>query len=152
MGAMRTTIYTGVDGFVVVSHSYCQWKLHEALLTFLGRRTFSRLLVGIMRRQVMRNKSIPDSDKDFTGIKTIGQFDLQIDYKYRIPRKHPQGDPSAGTIYEKIPRITSPFLILGSDDDPFTFKKLMPFDEVPASQHIALMNTRKGRHVSFLCG
>jgi predicted alpha/beta-fold hydrolase len=77
---------------------------------------------------------------------------LQIGYKYRIVRPHPEGQPSPAAIYEKIPRAKAPVLVLGGDDDPFTFKKLMPFDEVRASQQVALVHTGKGGHVSFLCG
>jgi predicted alpha/beta-fold hydrolase len=101
MGALQPMTYTGwdgagVDGFLVVSHSYCQ--SHGAILAFLGRRVVSALLVGLMRRHLMRNDYIPDSDKDFTGIKTIGEFELQIGYKYCVPRPHPEGEPSPAAI------------------------------------------------------
>lgn len=55
-------------------------------------------------------------------------------------------------IYDKIPRVNMPGLLLSADDDPFTNKKYLPIKEAEESQLIALVRYPEGGHVSFLSG
>lgn len=55
-------------------------------------------------------------------------------------------------IYNLIPKLKVPTLIIGSDNDPFTEAKYQPVKEVKESQNVAMIIYPEGGHVSFLTG
>lgn len=55
-------------------------------------------------------------------------------------------------IYDKIPNIKVPTLLIGSCDDPFTSEKFLPINDVLKSRNIMLVTFPEGGHVSFITG
>jgi predicted alpha/beta-fold hydrolase len=101
----------------------------------------------------MKNSFIPDDEKDFTGVKSMHDFDVKIGHKYRGNTPESSQDAFAvGAANRLVGNVRAPTLMLSADNDPFTLKELAPSDEVRRSDKTVLVRTKEGAHVSFLYG
>ena len=75
-------------------------------------------------------------DDIFTS-KNLGYKDAEEYYK-------------AGRIYDKLPNVKVPMLILGADNDPFTTRQCLPIEAARASDYVVFAHTSEGGHVGFI--
>jgi predicted alpha/beta-fold hydrolase len=153
--AVRHSCYgkSPIDGLVAISHVYHGWRANQALERPIAKRLFAPPMVEVMRRQVRKNSFIADDDKDFTGVRNMVTFDQKIGHKYRGDGPEDSAEAfSAASVYQAIPLVRAPTLLIASRDDPITMEELLPIKEVRASNEVALVITREGGHVGFLTG
>jgi predicted alpha/beta-fold hydrolase len=158
MGAMQTILFNccgehRVDGVAVVSHLHDNWECRKALAKPVARVIFTGGLVHAMKRMVEKNPYIPQEDKHFTGVVSPPTFDEVVGHKYRGDGPRASEDAfSMVNIYDKIPNVRAPTLVIASHDDPMTLERLLPINDVRASERVALVHTKEGGHVGFLTG
>jgi predicted alpha/beta-fold hydrolase len=156
MGAVQAMRYNcygkeQLDGCVAISHPHHCWRCWEAMESRIPKHLFTRNLVTAMRRQVTKNNAI--GEKDFTGVVDLISFDEKIGHKYRGDDPKPTKEAfEEGNIYDKIPIVRSPTLIVASQDDPMTKKEFLPIKEARSSERVALVHTKVGGHIGFLTG
>ena len=157
LGSMQSITYElsdeadPLDGLVLVSHSYDTNAAASLLEQPIKKKLYLSVIVQKLTHAVAKNKFIDDELKKAVHAKTLKEFDDLFTCKTLGMKDHFEYYETV-QIKDKIPRIKTPTLIIGADDDPFTEKKYQPVKEVSQSQSVALLTYPEGGHVSFLTG
>ena len=153
LGAYTAMIYDAndgsVDGVACVSHTYNGIVANEILSRGLLKRLYLPVMMEKVRHMFAKNKFV-DYPKALEA-KTLDEFDAEYtckEYDIGTVAEYYQ----KCSIYDKIPRVNAPTLILGADNDPFTQEKLQPRKEVEASDKCVFVHVSQGGHVGFPIG
>ncbi|OHT17389.1 Clan SC, family S33, methylesterase-like serine peptidase [Tritrichomonas foetus] len=140
-----------LDGLVLVSHVYDTCASAEILEKWPQSKLYLKVIVEKLTHAVKKNQHVDDELKQSIYSKTLCEFDDKFTCKTLGLKDHVEYYEKV-QIKDKIARINTPTLIIGSDDDPFTNKKYQPLKEVSESQNVAMVTYPEGGHVSFLTG
>ena len=138
-----------IDGFACISHTMDSVKAAKVIETPIKKKLYTAYMMSKLKHLIKKNKFIncPEVQK----ATTLTQFDDILTCKL-LGFKDYIEYYSTLRIYDKIPRVNMPGLLLSADDDPFTDKKYLPIKETEESQLITLVHYPEGGHVSFLTG
>jgi len=156
LGAMQTIEYSRVDGSVdavaCVSHTYHSIRGAEILEKPIQAKLYLPVIMEKLKASVKKCSFLnPEWKEGALKAKNLREFDDALTTKTLGLKDHVEYYKLLA-IYQKIPEIKVPLLILGSDDDPFTHQTLMPIKEVEESNNVVLVRTPEGGHVSFIEG
>lgn len=140
-----------VDGLFLVSHVYDTNASAMILEKPLESKLYLSVIVQKLTHALKKNQYVSEDMKKAVHAKTLCEFDDLFTSQTLGLKDHHEYYEKV-KIYNLIPKINVPTLILGSDDDPFTEKKFQPISEVQKSNDVALMTYPTGGHVSFLTG
>ena len=138
------------DAAACVSHTYdpvpAEKLLHKPLESIIYQKVMMAKLTHLVKKNPYLNN--PEAE----NAKTLIEYDDAIWCHGISPYKSGEELYQSLNIYDKIPMIQVPMLLIGSEDDPFTLKKFMPIENVMKSDNIALATFPEGGHVSFITG
>ena len=152
LGAMQSTelaVNRGhiIDGCAIVSHTYDPWTGSRVLEKFPQSKLFTPIIVRQLRRAIQKNKFV--DRPDCLNVTTMRQFD-DIFTSKNLGYKDAEEYYKAGRIYDKLPNVKVPMLILGADNDPFTTKQCLPIEAARTSDYVVFAHTSEGGHVGFI--
>ncbi|KAK8852662.1 hypothetical protein M9Y10_017651 [Tritrichomonas musculus] len=138
------------DAAACVSHTYdpvpAELLLHKPLESVL----YQKVMMAKLTHLVKKNPYLDNPAA--ANAKTLIQYDDAL-WCHGLSRfKSGEELYQSLNIYDKIPKIQVPMILIGSCDDPFTLKEYMPIDDVKKSDNIALISFPEGGHVSFIRG
>lgn len=153
-GAYQTVQYAlygeYIDACACVSESYDPIEAAKILHMPIQGRLYEPVIMSKLTHFAKKNKFLnnPAAEK----AKTPMEYDDAIWCHGLTEFKSGEELYAALRVYDKVPKLKVPTLILGAEDDPLTSKNLMPIKEVKESQNVALVAYSEGAHVSFLTG
>ncbi|KAH0793123.1 Clan SC, family S33, methylesterase-like serine peptidase [Histomonas meleagridis] len=153
LGSYETLGYAAlkddIDGFACVSHTMNPVQANLILEKPLQRRLYLPVIMAKLIHMIKKSKFVnsPEAER----AKTISEFDDVYTCKKFGLKDHIEYYSPLG-VYDKIPKVRIPGLMLSADDDPFTSKKFLPIKEIEESQTMVLVHYPEGGHVSFLSG
>ena len=157
MGAYLTAEYSLVDGSITacccVSHTYNAVVASDILeKNKKNRKLYMPIIVAKLKHQIEKNQFI-DADVKAAVKKAV----TLSDFGEAFTAKHAGVENNLEycqrvSVAQKIPGMKCPVMFIGSDDDPFTAKRLMPLKEVVKSENVVFVETKEGGHVSFCEG
>lgn len=160
MGAMHATRYAAdyegdVTAIVAVSHTMNVEKATRQLDEFPLNKFY---LPNIMQshHRLLKKQQFVDDPKYRDEVMKINSM-VKFDSVYTAPSigmKSCEDYWSHITIYDRVPKFTTPILELVAEDDPFTRKSYFPFKEAEQddNQYMVLVTTKEGGHCGFIEG
>ncbi|KAK8885162.1 hypothetical protein M9Y10_044291 [Tritrichomonas musculus] len=140
-----------VDGLLLISHIYDTKQSALILERPLQSKLYLSVIISKLTHALKKNKYVEGELREAINAKTLCEFDDKFTSKTLGLKDHIEYY-SKIKIYDLIPKLKVPTLIIGADDDPFTEPKYQPIKEVSESESVALLTYPEGGHVSFLTG
>lgn len=156
MGAYMTAHYCATIGGITAgaccSHTYNGKEANKPFCSGFSGKFYQPFLMSKLKHQAFKNPFIDEETrKKIPELKTLVEFDRLLTIPL-LGVKTPEEYYDQIRACDKIPITKVPIMFIGSDDDPFTSKHLMPIKEVLESQKCVFIETREGGHVSFIEG
>lgn len=156
MGAMHATRYSveypgDITAIVAVSHTMNVEKATKQLDDFPLNKFYLPNIMASHHR--LLKKQTYFNNPEIMKIHSMVKFDIAYTAP-SIGMKSCTDYWSHITIYEKIPKFTTPIIELVAEDDPFTNKKYFPYKEAEQddNQYMILVTTKEGGHCGFIEG
>ena len=138
------------DAACCVSHTYDPVPAEKLLHKPIESVLYQKVMMAKLTHLVKKNPHLDNSAA--ANAKTLIEYDDAL-WCHGLSRfKSGEELYQSLNIYDKIPNIKVPTLLIGSCDDPFTLEKFMPINDVMKSDNIALVTFPEGGHVSFITG
>jgi predicted alpha/beta-fold hydrolase len=157
LGSMQAMSYAwqngnNVDGIAVMSHMYNVLEGAKMLERPIQRRLFAPVIMQGLRRTVEKYQfATPERKAELRKCKTMREFDHLFTARCRGYPGHVEYY-AAATIYDKIPQVKVPTLLLSADNDPFARAQDGPVKEARASDKVVFVHVKDGGHVAFPIG
>lgn len=139
----------GVDAVACISHTYHAGKANEILSEPIQKKLYLPVMIAKLTHILKKNQFVnyPEALK----VKTLDAYDREFTAKeYNI--KDLKAYHAASAIAPKIKSLKAPTLVLGCDNDPFTYIDIQPRKEASESENCAFLRVQSGGHVSFPSG
>ena len=161
LGALQSLQYSAkladpkiVQGICVVSHIYDSYPASVHLSDWPQIKLYTPIIMIKLKHMLDKAGEYLDHKEliePARKTRTMDEFDDVFTAKY-LGLKDNKEYYSKSACYQYIPIVKVPTLILGADDDPFTYKRLLPITDCRNSENVALVHTAEGGHVSFISG
>jgi predicted alpha/beta-fold hydrolase len=157
LGSMQAMAYawqdgSHVDGIAVMSHMYNVLEGAKMLERPIQRRLFAPVIMQGLRRTIEKYQFETQHPKaELLKCKTMREFDHLFTAGCRGYPGHIEYY-AAATIYDKIPKVKVPTLLLSADNDPFARAQDGPVNEARNSDNVVFVHVKDGGHVSFPLG